>query len=65
VEGLEIELEAGVAQHVMAGLGARGHAVTVNPRPGLFGKGQIIARQPNGSYIAGTEPRADGAAAAF
>jgi gamma-glutamyltranspeptidase / glutathione hydrolase len=65
VEGMEIELEAGVPQQVMHGLAARGHAVTVNPRPALFGKGQIIARQENGAYVAGTEPRADGGAAVY
>ena len=65
VQGTEIELEAGVPQQIMHGLAARGHAVTVNPRPAQYGKGQIIARQPNGAYIAGTEPRADGCAAAF
>jgi gamma-glutamyltranspeptidase/glutathione hydrolase len=65
VQGVEVEVEAGVPQHVMHGLTARGHLVTVNPRPALFGKGQIIARQANGAYIAGTEPRADSCAAAF
>jgi gamma-glutamyltranspeptidase/glutathione hydrolase len=65
VDGIEVEVEAGVPQHVVHGLAARGHLVTVNPRPALFGKGQIIARGPNGAYIAGTEPRADSCAAAF
>jgi gamma-glutamyltranspeptidase/glutathione hydrolase len=65
VEGTTIELEAGVPQHIMHGLAACGHAVVVSPRPALFGKGQIIARQENGAYVAGTEPRADGCAAVY
>ena len=39
----------------------RGHQVTIQPDAGQFGKGQIIWRLPNGSLVAGTEPRADGA----
>jgi gamma-glutamyltranspeptidase/glutathione hydrolase len=65
VQGREVELEAGVPDHVFHGLAARGHAVAVNPRPALFGRGQVIARLPNGAYVAATEPRADGCAAAF
>ncbi|MGD9890802.1 MAG: gamma-glutamyltransferase family protein [Dehalococcoidia bacterium] len=64
-QGMEIELEAAAPPQVMHGLAARGHTVAVSPRPALFGKGQIIARQENGAYIAGTEPRADGGAAAY
>src|SRR5215211_5586811 len=65
VQGREVEIEAGVPDHVFHGLAARGHSVAVNPRPALFGRGQIIARLPNGAYVAGTEPRADGCAAAY
>jgi gamma-glutamyltranspeptidase/glutathione hydrolase len=65
VQGRDVEIEAEIPDHVFHGLAARGHLVTVNPRPALFGRGQIIARLPNGAYVAGTEPRADGCAAAF
>jgi len=65
VEGRDIEVEAGVPQHVMYGLTTRGHMVTISHRPSLFGKGQIIARAPNDAYIAATEPRADGCAAGY
>ncbi|MGH2601723.1 MAG: gamma-glutamyltransferase family protein, partial [Dehalococcoidia bacterium] len=65
VEGRDVEVEAGVPHHVMHGLSTRGHTVAISHRPALFGKGQIIARAPTGAYIAGTEPRADGCAAAY
>ena len=50
---------------VFHGLAARGHAVTMNPRPALFGRGQIIWLLPSGALVAGTEPRADGAALGY
>jgi gamma-glutamyltranspeptidase/glutathione hydrolase len=65
VQGRDVEIESGLPDHVFHGLAARGHGIVVNPRPALFGRGQIIARLPNGAYVAGTEPRADGCAAAF
>src|SRR5262249_1058290 len=43
----------------------RGHAVDVTAEPTVFGMGQAIWRLPAGGYVAGSEPRADGQAAAY
>ena len=61
----EISIEQGVASHILSGLGARGHGLTVLHQGGSFGKGQIIRRLANGTYVAGSEPRADGCAVGF
>jgi gamma-glutamyltranspeptidase/glutathione hydrolase len=74
----EVAVERDVPPHVMLGLTERGHAVDVTlgagersdalhiqSETGLFGKGQIIRRLPNGVYVAGSEPRADGCAVGF
>lgn len=63
--GLDIDLELTTPGHVVRGLLARGHAVTVAPESGRFGRGQIIWRLPNGAYVAGSESRTDGLAAGF
>ncbi|WP_162907577.1 gamma-glutamyltransferase family protein [Allorhizocola rhizosphaerae] len=47
-------------------LRTRGHDVQVTTERAVFGMGQAIWRLPDGhAYIAGSEPRADGHAAAF
>ncbi|HEX6685360.1 MAG TPA: gamma-glutamyltransferase family protein [Candidatus Limnocylindrales bacterium] len=43
----------------------RGHEVTVTDDRGLFGMGQAIWRLSDSVYVAGSEPRADGQAAAW
>ncbi|NNF07314.1 MAG: gamma-glutamyltransferase family protein [Candidatus Eisenbacteria bacterium] len=43
----------------------RGHDITMKSDRGGFGRGQIILRQPNGVYVAGTDARADGIAIAY
>jgi gamma-glutamyltranspeptidase / glutathione hydrolase len=58
----QVAIESAVPQHVMAGLGARGHQLEVRYQGGTFGKGQIIRRLKNGVLVAGSEPRADGCA---
>jgi gamma-glutamyltranspeptidase/glutathione hydrolase len=58
----QVAIESAVPQHVMAGLGARGHQLDVRYAGGSFGKGQIIRRLKNGVLVAGSEPRADGCA---
>ncbi|HLZ10346.1 MAG TPA: gamma-glutamyltransferase family protein, partial [Chloroflexota bacterium] len=59
-EGLGVMLEYGMPRGVVDGLIRRGHAVSVEPDAGKFGKGQIIWRMGNGTLVAGSEPRADG-----
>ena len=61
-QGLDVIVETGVPTAVVAGLLDRGHQVTVEPSISAFGRGQIIWRQPNGAYFAGSDPRADGCA---
>jgi gamma-glutamyltranspeptidase/glutathione hydrolase len=64
---VEADLVAGTeGAALLAGLRERGHEVTVaeagSPR---FGSGQAIWRLADGSYVAGSEPRADGQAAGY
>ncbi|MFY1689329.1 gamma-glutamyltransferase family protein [Plantactinospora sp. WMMB782] len=55
----------GVGPDVVGGLRARGHEVTVEPDASAFGYGQAIWRLPDGGYVAGSEPRADGCAVGY
>jgi gamma-glutamyltranspeptidase/glutathione hydrolase len=64
-EGLDVQLEPGAAPDLAAGLRARGHRVSLAPNALSFGRGQIIQRLESGVYVAGSEPRTDGAAAGF
>ncbi|MDR1444352.1 MAG: gamma-glutamyltransferase family protein [Treponema sp.] len=59
-EGKKVLLEQGFPRHIAAALNRRGHQVSFELNEGSFGRGQIILRAPQGGYIAGTEPRADG-----
>ncbi len=63
--GKDIEVEMAAAQHIISGLDARGHRVAVQGAVTGFGRGQIIWRLPNGAYVAGSEPRADGCAVGY
>ena len=64
LDGKRVHLEPG-AQPLLEPLRARGHAVEIAAAAGGYGKGQIIRRLENGSYVAGSEPRADGCAVGF
>jgi gamma-glutamyltranspeptidase/glutathione hydrolase len=63
IDGGRVYLETGVAGAVAAGLRARGHEVVTDPDTkgrSMFGRGQVILRQPDGSLLGGSDPRADG-----
>jgi gamma-glutamyltranspeptidase/glutathione hydrolase len=68
--GTEVRVEPGMVADepgrvAVDGLRRRGHDVYVTD-PAGFGHGQAIWRLPGGAgYIAGTEPRADGAAVGY
>ena len=63
--GREVFLEPEFSAAVVADLRERGHVVTLTGDRGGFGMGQAIWRLAGGGYVAGSEPRADGQAAAF
>jgi len=65
LQGKNIEVEMAASQHIISGLDARGHRVAVQGAVTGFGRGQIIWRLPNGAYVAGSEPRADGCAVGY
>ncbi len=63
-----VALEEGIAQVVINKLADMGHAVrrVSGPERGIFGRGQIILRQPDtGVLWAGSDPRADGCAMSY
>jgi gamma-glutamyltranspeptidase/glutathione hydrolase len=64
-QGRTVLLEDEVPRPILEGLALRGHEVSVEPVGGAFGRGQIIRRLPSGAYLAGSEKRADGAAAGY
>jgi len=60
-----VALEAGIAPSVVDELRARGHDVALVEGHGraVFGRGQIITRDPeSGVLCGGSDPRADGCA---
>lgn len=60
-----IEVEPGFPASAIKDLARMGHDISVNPDPTSFGRGQIIWRDEAGVLVGGTEPRADGAIAAW
>lgn len=62
--GKTVTLEPDVDAAIVDGLRARGHDV-VWQSDTAFGRGQIIWKLPGGGYVAGSEKRADGCAAAY
>ncbi|MGE0056587.1 MAG: gamma-glutamyltransferase [Dehalococcoidia bacterium] len=67
--GKQVAVERATPPEVVRGLEARGHQVVVAENgPVLnagFGRGQIIRRLANGTYVGGSEPRADGASVGY
>ena len=57
-------LETEVNPNIVMDLQERGHQIRHAP-PWMFGKGQIILRQDNGTLVAASEPRSDGIALGF
>lgn len=64
-----VNLEEGLPEETVAALAGLGHEVERVDgirRTSVFGKGQVIARDPEtGVLVGGSDPRADGVAAAF
>jgi len=65
VKEKEVLLEYGFKEHIAEDLIRRGHEAAVSLNHAPFGRGQVIWRMENGSYCGGTEPRTDGAIAAW
>lgn len=63
--GKQVAFEPGVGEHLQLALARRGHDVVGSLRPGAFGFGQIIWRDPSGVLVGGTEPRTDSGIAAW
>jgi len=69
--GREVAVEAALVAGpegaaLLDGLRGRGHEISVTDDGGpQFGHGQVIWRLPGGGYVAGSEPRADGAAVGY
>jgi len=61
-EGRKIDVERTMPHHLIDALIRRGHQVSIAADDTLFGRGQIIWRNPQtGVYVGGTETRTDGA----
>jgi gamma-glutamyltranspeptidase/glutathione hydrolase len=68
--GRQVQIEPGLiatpeGAAAVEGLRRRGHDITLVDEPSAFGYGQAIWRLPDGGYVAGSEPRADGAALGY
>ena len=63
--GRLVNIERTTGEHLFRGLAARGHDVNWQNNRLAFGRGQIIWRDAAGVLCGGTEPRTDGAVAAW
>lgn len=63
--GKEIHVETEFSTYLADSLAQRGHKIVFDTNRGGFGKGQMILRTPFGTLIGGTEPRCEGACAAW
>jgi gamma-glutamyltranspeptidase/glutathione hydrolase len=64
-QGKFVNLEPDMPPAIVEGLAERGHEIKVDTQVETFGRGQIIWRMESGVYIAGSDNRADGCAAAW
>ncbi|NLK36408.1 MAG: Gamma-glutamyltranspeptidase [Gracilibacteraceae bacterium] len=65
IQEKNIEVEEGFPSDIVQELINRGHSIKINPDSVGFGRGQIIWRDEKNILVGGTEPRADGAIAAW
>jgi len=66
MEGKKVLVEPHFPNHIAQALARKGHQIQVAVDTGAFGRGQIIWRDPEtGVLFGGTEPRTDGAIAAW
>ncbi|MBP9484007.1 MAG: gamma-glutamyltransferase family protein [Negativicutes bacterium] len=63
--GKKVTVEPSFPQQVAAALVRKGHDIQYSQEDGVFGRGQIICRLPNGTYAAGSEYRTEGYAATW
>lgn len=64
-EGLKVSLEQAFPGHLVDALKARGHDISIELNPGVFGRGQIIFNTGKGTLMGATEPRCEGACEAW
>lgn len=67
ISGLEVACEPTMGDALLDGLRKLGHRIKVEAPDNAFGFGgaQLVARLPEGGYIAGSDPRKDGQAAGY
>ncbi|WP_417599856.1 gamma-glutamyltransferase family protein [Pararhodobacter oceanensis] len=67
VSGLDVACEPVMGEATLAALRALGHRIEVEAPDNAFGFGgaQLVARLPEGGYMAGSDPRKDGQAAGY
>ena len=61
----KVHVETEFSTYLADSLAQRGHKIVFDTNRGGFGKGQMILRTPFGTLIGGTEPRCEGACAAW
>jgi gamma-glutamyltranspeptidase/glutathione hydrolase len=66
-KGLGVACETTLPEATLSRLRDMGHALSMEAPDNAFGFGgaQLIARQPNGTYAGGSEPRKDGGVVGF
>ncbi|MBU5444998.1 gamma-glutamyltransferase family protein [Paenibacillus sp. MSJ-34] len=63
--GKTVCVEPSFPDHIAMALSRKGHDIEWTADRRIFGKGQIILRQPNGVMVGATEPRTDGSIAVW